>query len=454
MPRSSGVFVGPSYKDILSRIVPSIIAGLELFGIYKDLHYFIGKQPPRSWRNSWGTAYMPPEDYSHYITFWTGVGIHLVSQDVKGDGRGLTTDFLDVDEMSKLSGDKLASDVFPTLSGTNIPAFKDAPLFGSRLLTGTVALDQEGAWYQKLEEEAQGSNGKISFLKATCLLNSENLLPGYLEEERKNAVSDVIFDAEYLNIRPEFVKDGFYNMLNSRIHCYDGQYNYDHFKQIGQKEDCRMDGDLTKGLPLILGVDWGGSINCLTVNQHIKSNNEYRTLKSMYVLGDDQKIQDDLFNDFLDYYQYHDTKELYLWYDNTGNVKTGVTRRTRAQLALKQLKSKGWKVITMTVGGANPQHEAKYFLWSSILKGDQKHLPKYTMNKSNCRELYLSMKNAKSKPGRDGKGIKKDKSSERSSIIPRQEATDLSDANDTPIYGMFKHLMRGGGGYYGETGVS
>jgi len=421
MPKSSGIFVGPSYKDILGRIIPSIIAGLEMFGLYNNLHYFIGKRPPRSWRNSWGTAYMPPEDFSHYITFWTGVGIHLVSQDVPGDGRGLTTDFIDIDEMSKLNGEKLASDVFPTMSGTKKSEFQDKTLFASRLLTGTVALDQEGAWYQKLEEDAMRNPKEVEFLTATCLLNIENLRDGYLEEERKRAINDVIFKAEYLNIRPEFVRDGFYNMLNTKIHCYNGDFNYNHYNKIGQQEDCRMDNDLNRNLPLILGVDWGASINCCTVNQHDRSKNEYCTLKSMYVLGDDQKIQDDLFNDLHEYYKYHKTRVIFLWYDNTGNVKTGITRRTRAQQAQAQLVSLGWKVNLMTVAGANPRHELKYMLWTAILKGDHPRLPKYRMNKANCKDLYLSMKNAKVKSATtSGKDIQKDKSSERSKVIPRR----------------------------------
>jgi hypothetical protein len=37
---------------------------------------------------------------------------------------------------------------------------------------------------------------------------------------------------------------------------------------------------------------------------------------------------------------------------------------------------------------------------------------------------------------------KKDKSSERSKKIPQQFATHLSDAVDTPIYGLFAQLLR------------
>ena len=55
----------------------------------------------------------------------------------------------------------------------------------------------------------------------------------------------------------------------------------------------------------------------------------------------------------------------------------------------------------------------------------------------------MSMRFAKTKPGSNGE-IKKDKSSEKSTKIKRQHATDLSDANDAPIYGMFQHVMRYG----------
>ena len=38
--------------------------------------------------------------------------------------------------------------------------------------------------------------------------------------------------------------------------------------------------------------------------------------------------------------------------------------------------------------------------------------------------------------------IKKDKSSERKDNIERQYATDLSDAMDAPIFGMFQRLIQ------------
>ena len=193
----------------------------------------------------------------------------------------------------------------------------------------------------------------------------------------------------------------------------------------------------------MLGVDWGASINCLTVNQALKNPNELRTLKSMYVLGDDKKTQEDLFNDFDEYYKPHQAtcKTVYLWCDNSGNNRTGITKLTRAQLAVQQLQTKGWEVRIMTIGGSNPLHEDKHVLWNLILSERDARYPKYTMNRHNCTDLWISMTYARAIAS--STGVKKDKAGERSKTIQRNHATDLSDAMDTVVYGLYSSLLRG-----------
>lgn len=439
MPRSTGLFIGPTYQAILTRIVPSLVQGLELFGIYKDLHYFIGRKPPRAWQNSWGKAYQPPERYDHYITFFNGMGVHLISHDVPGDGRGLNSDWIDGDEAALLNGKNLEENTTPTLRGTNNKEFKHSIFLGSEIYSSSTPLTPEGQWFLDYEQKAIENPVGINFISAPSSVNIENFRDGYLEQAREKSYQEWVYLAEYENVRPKFSKNGFYFLLDTDIHCY-VNFDYNHYTDLGQANDCRGDADLVKGVPLTLGIDWGAAINCLCANQHLKSINEYRTLKSFYALGEEQKIQSDLFIDFHKYYQHHDTKKVFLWYDNTGNSKTGMTRYTRAEQARTQLQSFGWDVQLMTTGQSNVSHDLKFVLWEAILKEDNPALPRYRLNKANAPELWISMRNAKIARSRTGV-IQKDKSSERSTKILRQHATDLSDANDTPVVGMFSHLL-------------
>ncbi len=434
MPRSNGMFIGPTYQKILTQIVPSMIQGLEMQGLFQNLHYFIGRKPPKSW--NWSMPYQPPEKPGKYVYFFTGMGFNLISHDVVGDGRGLNTDFEIGDESALLDKNKLDENTSPTRRGSNKTAFKNNPLFVSRLHVSSTPLTAKGRWFTEMEESSKVNPEKIKFMSADCRFNMQNLSDTYLDDARDGTLP-WIFDAEYMNIRPRQVKDGFYPLLDEDKHTYES-FDYSHYHQVGQSIDCRGDGDVKQSLPLILGVDWGAVINCLTVCQY--DNREIRALKDMFVLGDDKKIQDDLFDEFNEYYKYHATKTIFMWYDNTGNVHTGVTKYTRAQMAKKQLESKGWTVRLMTLGGRNPEHGSKQTLWNAILKEDSTKLPRFRMNRSNCRNLWISMSNAQAIQGSTDE-IRKDKSSEGSSSIKREHATDLSDSIDTVVYGMFKKLL-------------
>lgn len=451
MPRSTGLFIGPSYQFILTRILPSLQQGLEMFGLYEGLHYFIGKEPPRSWRKEWGRAFQPPKKYDRYITFYNGMGVHMISQDVPGDGRGLNSDWIDGDEAGILNPNKLQENTDPTLRGTNVQAFRDKPLFGSKDYTSSTPLTPEGVWFTNKEQAAREEPARIAFISATCEYNKHNLRDGYLEEAKRNAYAHWVYEAEYLNKRPSFTANAFYALLSEEQHAYTN-YDYNFYQVPGQVVDCRGDADLVKGLPLILGIDWGAAINCLSVAQFLPSDNEHRILKDMYVLGDEQKIQDDLFADFATYYQHHSTKTVELWYDPTGNIKTGNTRRTRAEQAKRVLEQHGWQVSLMTTTRTNPEHSGKHFIWERLLKEDQGHLPCIRVNKANCPNLWISMRNARTRTGRHGE-VKKDKSSERSKSILRQHATDLSDANDAPVVGRYGYMLQYSGGLLPDTSV-
>ena len=447
LPRSTGLFIGPNYQFILTRIIPSLIQGLEMFGLYEGLHYFIGQQPPQKWRKYWGRAYQPPKKYDRYITFFNGVGVHLISHDVKGDGRGLNTDWIDGDEAALLDPNALQENSGPTKRGTNTQAFYGKPMFGSEFYTSSTPISEEGQWFVNMEEQAILHPNRVKFISATSEHNLHNLRPGYLADAKMNAYSLWKYEAEYENIRPRFSSGGFYGLFNEKIHAYSLQHdNYDFYKPnreqlLKANADCREDYDLISGTPVIGAVDWGAAINCMVVCQDLRDRGEFRALKDFYVLGEDQKMQDDLADDVASYYRYHDCKEMYLWYDSTGNNNTGNTKKTRAEQFRDHMATHGWLVYLMTTGGSNPLHDQKHLVWEAILKEDRPWLPRFRINKWNCADTCTSLRMAKTAPGRHGE-IKKDKSSERSKKISRQHATDLSDAIDNPIFGLFRKKVK------------
>lgn len=466
LPRSANMLVGETYQQILTRTLPTTIHGLETLGLFQNLHFFVGRRPPASW--NFPMPYKPPLKWDKVIYFWTGAVYNLVSQDIQGDGKSLNSDSLIADEATQLDKKKLDTDQRPRVRGSNHKIFDGTPLYLNELYTSTTAVTDTGIWYEEMEErinqrredivekmkrshdkdeikKLKASMNEMLFIKATWEVNRKNLPANYIQRAKESSLDEMLFKAEYLSIRPQRIKGGFYSLLDAEVHMYTS-YDYDYYDGVGKAPSCLGDSDLVRGQPLILGIDWGAVINCLTVNQHLKSINEYRTIKSMFVLGDNQEIQDDLFTKFHNYYQPHQAsnKELYLFYDNQGNVATGITKETRAQRAAQQLRALGWQPRLMTIGGRNENHELNYLTWSYLLRGHPQ-LPRYRMNKGNCKELYVSMRNARTK--QDRYGIHKDKSSERSSLVPRQHATDLSDANDKPILGLFSSIVNTSGGY-------
>jgi hypothetical protein len=447
MPRSSGILIGATYKQILTRTLPSTIEELERQGLFLGLHYFIGGDGlPRRWK--WKRAYQPPNEFDRYIQFYNGSGIHLISQDVTGDGRGLNVDYEIGDESALLDGDKLTTVTLPTLRGSNVKAFINKRLFASRLHCSTTPLTIAGQWFTAMEEAAILTPEKIKFLKADSRINQENLRPGYLEDARL-VTPPYIYDAEYLNIRMKRIKNGFYFLLDEKRHGY-VNFNYYHYSTIGAEQSCKGDADLIPGKSIVLGIDWGAVFNGLVACQHLEM--EFRALKNFYALGEANESQDDMCKAFCDYYEAHDHKVIHMWYDNTGNNKTGIEKRTRAERARDYFKGRGWIVHMKTQSGSNPLHNLKFMLWELILSELDPRMPRFRINTENCRELLVSMQNAgiiMSGPNE----AKKDKSSERSKKIPQQFATHLSDAMDTPIFGLFAQLLRNFGGVLPESTI-
>lgn len=445
LPRGSFQWLVPSYQKFLTEIIPAWIHSMEMQGYHSGLHYFIGRRPPSSW--NWPEPYKPPIRYDNCIYFYNGFIFQLLSQDIPGSGRGLSTDGEFADEVAMLDRRKMEENSNPSIRGSNVRAFKNNRWFNFRLKASSTPLVQEGAWFTEREKAAMERPLQHQFHRFNCVNggNLGNLKEGYLEDARRDAVDETTFLAEYMNIRPRFVRGGFYALLTQDRHTY-VNFDYGHYaNRVGLKPDCKGDADRIPTLPLILGVDFGAAINSMLICQYLPNVNEFRALKNVYAKGAEGKTQDDMCEAFCQYYAPHTTKEIQLWYDATGNHATGNTKLSKAQQIEQYLAARGWTVRRMQINGTNPRHFEKYRLWERILSEDTLHLPRFRINRENARECYISMSNARSFTTTD-KQVKKNKSSERHDNPRRELATDLSDALDQPVFGMFNHMMQ----YYGS----
>jgi hypothetical protein len=440
MPRANLILVGETFQQILTRTLPSTIAGLEKLGLRKEVHYFVGRRAPKKF--GWYEPYQPPLDYARSIHFATGAVINLVSQDRAGSGRGLNTDGIIGDECNLLDFDKLNIDTLATMRGSDA-RLKGREKFMNTLFVGTTPLDLIGKWMYKKEEEAMTNPERVLYIRASSYENFDNLGQEWFEL-MKRTMPDFLYKAEIENIRPKSVEDGFYPLL-SDDHMYTN-FNYDYYDGVLEKKtmpqveiiNSKGDRDCDSSKPLEIAVDWGASINCMVVCQ--QDGDRHNFIKEFYVKS--PKILDSLFTEeFIPYYRHHRKKVVYFYYDRNGNSHLANSNMTFFEQACSLLEQAGWEVHGMT-HGLDPFHQDKYQLWNILLSEAQSHLPVVRFNKSNCKCLITSMQNA---PAKDVKGIQKDKSSERKKNFPQEEATHFSDAADIIIYGKFKAILEGRG---------
>ena len=373
MPRATGVLVGATFVQIKSRTLPSTKEGLEMFGLYENIDYVVGKC---GYNEGFELPFQAPNSWSNVIHFRNGFIWIMVSLDDPNSGRGLNSYIVMGDEAALLEYDRLFNNVLTTNRAKKIQ-FDKCSLVNASIFASSVAMTQTGEWFTKREDLAIKNPNDYSFIKANAYVNKENLKEGWFKEMREQAASELIFNAEILNIRPRGVLEGFYSELNPSKHYY--QYKYD-LTKLGSITDaytpsCIYDTDIVKEQPLLLSLDFGGRINCAIVAQHLKSSNQVNILKDFFVKNP-HKLND-LVLAIVDYYQPHQTscKEVYLYHDRSGYKTEANSKTTLAQDVENLLRTRGWKVYNLTPNTNNPAHTAKRRLIEAVLSEDKLSLP-------------------------------------------------------------------------------
>lgn len=495
MPRSCWGLVGSTFTQMLTRTLPSTVAGLRELGYHQGVHFFIGRKPPPSW--GWPTPFQAPLKYDNFIIFYTGAGFHLITQDAGGgSSRGMNIDGWLADEALLLDREKLTTDVIASNRG-NVNRWPKATMHHGKFLFSSMPWGDQGKWlledaayYQqdgydfqairdsmiklqfefvdsrskatreKLYEEIYHLSSQLRFYpnkkaigsgktfipkgllysEANIFDNLHNVGIEFLETQRRE-LSDFVFGIEILNKRPNAVEAGFYPMLDLARHARECPAN-DYVRGLEydvarlKVRDSRLDGDCHPKLPIRGAVDWGSKISTLTTAQLHAALGEYAFLQGFYVKH--PKFIDDLSALFLKHYEHHECKIFDFIQDNEwGNQRVPGSKLTYNEQFALRLTEGGWRVRVFDQGRV-PDYGERYRLAYELLGETNPRQLRLRFNIVGCKDVLTAMRMAPIKL--NGKGeTEKDKSSEKKLTVPGQEATHFTDTVDLHLLSINKH---------------
>lgn len=497
MPRGCGMLIGANYRKMMSDLIPPYVAGLEALGMRRDIDYVIGLSDiPK--KKGWPDPYIAPEKDGRKFFLHTkwGSGIRFASQDRRVTMNGTEVDWIKGDEAKQLNYERFKKEIIPTNRGRE-NLWAGLPEHHSILFTTDKLFDRKGGdWimqmkhrvnphliddiiklqcaisaeedkyigvelpdevhrklnqYRKVLAEAQCM--AVAFIEADSLENIHAL--GWRTIMRwKNNLTPAEFDVAIMNKDNVKADGGFYPNLSYEHHGYDAtdysrtdSANFDFGK--ANQYTCLDDTDCLLSQDLEISIDWGGHMNGLVVCQD--THNRINCINSMYVKP--PLTYKDLAIKFCNYYRYHKTKTVYMWYDPSGNNARADSALTYAQEFMAILRENGWVVVPRDSVRTNPYHHDKHLLWQFILEEKDSRFPVFRMNRTNCEHVFTSMLNAPIKTGRSG--FEKDKSSERktSGVLP-ENATHFSDMIDIIVWGKHSGKLKNHDSSHAVTSIT
>ncbi|MCL2142575.1 MAG: hypothetical protein FWH46_06890, partial [Methanimicrococcus sp.] len=304
---------------------------------------------------------------------------------------------------------------------------------------------------KSLEKQLREWEGKLTaarrkstfFAITSSLMNIDVLGIDYFKDNSNPEINPKhVFRTSFLSIKPLSVDEMFYGQLKEK-HFYRATYNYDYVdsfyggqENVKKHTTCLRDTDIDYHSPLHVSLDFGNMISMVIAQRY---EHEIKIINEFHVLIPD--ILDDITALFCDYYEPHRKKMIYLFYDRSGNNHMSNSRKTYAEHTQSALQSRGWAVQLMSVDQGNISHSAKWILINDMLaETNTERYPTISINEDNCKCLKSSLNMA---PSEKYKGaIRKVKKSEK---LPLQrlpmESTNMSDAFDYIIWGLFRQLL-------------
>lgn len=482
MPRSSGAFVASTYKRALTNTIPGTLAALDSWGFKRDVHYFIGKRPPRV--AGFKSPRIEPAEYDYVISWYNGSIDYIISQDRPGTSNSLTLDYLIGDEAKFLDFEKLKDETFPANGGYK-GYFGNRSYHHSMLFISDMPTTKKGSWFLRYEDKSdpelveviQGTVFEIwktkdrikkltaenksvpdylkyylrklykdlAELRSVCVYykefsSIENLLvlgENYIKQMKRD-LPPLVFQTSILCRKVGVMKDGFYNNMRESLHYYVAndnsyldslEYKFDKISDDSSLQDSDVDRDM----PISIGMDYNANINWIVAGQ--QQGRTLRVLKSFYVKYE-RKLRE-VVQDFCKYYRHHRNKIVIYYYDNTAlGSNYAVNDEDFRTVVCHEFNLQNWKVKPVHIG--NPmRHMEKWLLISEGFTGKSGLIP--MINSNNNEELILAMETTGVYKGAEG--FKKDKRGEKLAETEEDKLeyrTDGTDAFDSLYIGCTK----------------
>lgn len=256
IPRSEGIFLGNSVKQLYTKTMPQVISGIEKFGWKEGVHFFRGQAPKKL--ISSGAFKMPikkPRVWENVIHVYNGAVTYLVSMAIKASANGFNAAWICADETRYLPWRKVQEEVMPTLRGDTYdhPGWRrnENPYYLSQMWVSDAAITVAQAEWEKTEDDQTAEiNEQIAemiaelnvcpelgqakafieklnrlrcqsrvFYNFSSLENVDILGEKYFAD-RKREMPELMFNIQILGHKKGVAKDGYYASFDPEVHTY------------------------------------------------------------------------------------------------------------------------------------------------------------------------------------------------------------------------------------------
>lgn len=460
MPRSTTAIIAPNAIRAKTNTIPSMTMHWEAWGYRRDVHWCIGRRPPRSL--GWPRPLIEPDDWGNVISFYTGAIAQIISQDRSGTSNSKSFDFLDIDEAKFIKFEQLKNETFQANRGQR-REFGSCPWHHGMLITSDMPVSKRGGWFLRYEDRqtagtvelieaviaelaARGADDPATprlrralpelrrhallFRRYSSLDNMEVLGEDFIRQQKRD-LPPLIFQTSILCLPVTVLKDGFYSSMQPR-HLYTaadlGYLDAAEWPATPGAPDCRADADILRGEPLRIAFDYNRNINWLVCAQTDEREGRMNTLSSFYVKYE-RKLPE-LVADFCGYYDALPAHDVIFYYDSTAlGSNYAVNDEDFRFVIQEELTRRGWNVTPVYIG--HPMgHAEKHLLINNGFAGNNRLTPFF--NEERNRDLLVSVQTAGVYNGKKDKRGEKLAETEEDRLEAR---TDGSDAWDTLYIG-------------------